>query len=96
MATHITSPHPKGDPITGGLDRAAGLNGPPRLSASSRLLAASEVADLLGVPRSFVYSLARRGGIPTVRLGDRYVRFRPDAITDWITDQEQMKGRWPR
>jgi excisionase family DNA binding protein len=96
MATHITSPHPKGDPTAGASDRAAGLNGPPRLSASSRLLAASEVADLLGVPRSFVYSLARRGGIPTVRLGDRYVRFRPDAISDWITDQEQTTRRWPR
>jgi excisionase family DNA binding protein len=96
MATHITPSHLTSAPTVDACERAADPNGPPRPSPSTRLLAAEEVADLLGVPRSFVYSLARRGGIPTVRLGDRYVRFRPDAISDWITDQEQTTRRWPR
>ena len=36
---------------------------------SSPLLTAKEVADLLGVPTSWVYQQSRAGRIPTVRLG---------------------------
>jgi excisionase family DNA binding protein len=37
-------------------------------------MTASEVSDLLGVPKSTVYELARRGELPCARLG-RTVRF---------------------
>jgi len=47
------------------------------------LLTASEVAELLGVPVSWVYEQSRRGRIPTVTLG-RYRRYRRDAIERWI------------
>jgi excisionase family DNA binding protein len=53
-----------------------------------RLLDAAAVADWLGVPKSFIYELARRGDIPCVVLG-RYRRFRPEAIQMWIEEQEQ-------
>jgi excisionase family DNA binding protein len=53
-----------------------------------RLLGADEVAELLGVPRTFVYALARRGDLPVVRIGARYVRFRAEALHTWITGQE--------
>jgi excisionase family DNA binding protein len=35
------------------------------------LLTAAEVADLLGVPTSWVYEQSRRGRIPTVKGGGR-------------------------
>jgi excisionase family DNA binding protein len=50
---------------------------------SGSLMTASEVAELLGVPVSWVYEQSRRGRIPTVTLG-RYRRYRRDAIEEWI------------
>jgi excisionase family DNA binding protein len=35
-----------------------------------------------------VYALARRGDLPVVRIGARYVRFRAEALHTWITGQE--------
>ena len=50
--------------------------------STEALLTADDDADILGVPRMFVYALARRGELPTVRIGDRYVRLRSrDAPT---------------
>ncbi len=57
-------------------------------SGGGRLLTADDVADVLGVPRTFVYALARRGVLPTVRVGERYVRFRTQALDAWIERQE--------
>jgi excisionase family DNA binding protein len=60
-----------------------------------RLLSAEDVAELLGVPRTFVYALARRGDLPVVRVGERYVRFRAEALERWITAQEApVRGRF--
>jgi excisionase family DNA binding protein len=55
---------------------------------STRLLTASEVAALLGVPRSWVYEQSRRGLIPTVELG-RYRRFREGAIERMVEQLER-------
>jgi excisionase family DNA binding protein len=52
------------------------------------LLSAGEVAQLLGVPVSWVYEQSRRGRIPTVTLG-RYRRYRRDSIEAWL---EQLEG----
>jgi excisionase family DNA binding protein len=57
------------------------------------LLTADDVARILGVPNSFVYALARRGELPTVRIGERYVRFRLDAIETWIAEHETLERR---
>jgi excisionase family DNA binding protein len=62
-------------------------------SPSPRLLAAEDVAELLGVPRTFVYALARRGDLPAVRVGERYVRFRMEALEQWIAGQETSGRR---
>lgn len=56
------------------------------------LLTASDVAELLGVPTSWVYEQSRRGRIPTVNLG-RYRRYRREAIEDWVEEMERGKGR---
>jgi excisionase family DNA binding protein len=52
------------------------------------LLTASDVAKLLGVPKSWVYEQSRAGRIPTVTLG-RYRRYRREAIEAWLEDLEE-------
>jgi excisionase family DNA binding protein len=52
------------------------------------LLTAEDVAQILRVPRVFVYELARRGELPAVRVGDRYVRFRDGGLRRWIEECE--------
>ncbi|WP_249012251.1 AlpA family transcriptional regulator [Conexibacter sp. DBS9H8] len=49
---------------------------------------AEDVAEILGVPRAFVYELARRGDLPAVRIGERYIRFRLIAVEQWIVEHE--------
>ena len=53
----------------------------------SPLLSAEEVAEMLGVPKSWVYAQTRAGLIPTVRLG-RYYRYRTEAIRTWVEECE--------
>ena len=47
-------------------------------------MTAQEVADLLQVPKSWMYESARDGRVPHVRLG-RYVRFERDQIEEWLS-----------
>lgn len=74
-------------------DPAGGAPAPDSLipAAGGRLLTADDVAGLLGVPRTFVYALSRRGSLPTVRIGDRYVRYRAQTIHEWIAGQESTR-----
>jgi excisionase family DNA binding protein len=51
------------------------------------LMTAAEVAELLGVPITWVYEQSRRGAIPTVTLG-RYRRYRREAIERWVEELE--------
>jgi excisionase family DNA binding protein len=55
-----------------------------------RLLTADQVAEVLQVPKSWVYGATRDGSIPAVRLG-RYYRYRPEAIRDWVEQLEKGK-----
>src|SRR4051794_23523113 len=52
-------------------------------ASEGSLLRADDVAELLGVPTSWVYEQSRLGRIPTVTLG-RYRRYRRDAIEQWL------------
>jgi excisionase family DNA binding protein len=54
---------------------------------ANALLTASDVATLLGVPKTWVYEQSRLGRIPTVTLG-RYKRYRLAAIQEWIAALE--------
>lgn len=56
------------------------------------LLDAAGVADLLGVPTSWVYAETRAGRLPHVRVG-RYRRFRRRAVEQWIADHERGPRR---
>jgi excisionase family DNA binding protein len=56
-----------------------------------RLLDMPEVARRLGVPVAHARELGRRGEIPTVRIGERYVRVRLPALRDYLAAQEAGK-----
>ena len=53
---------------------------------------AREVADRLGVPRSWVLESARSGAMPCVRLG-RYVRFDLADVEAWLESCKQPGRR---
>ena len=55
---------------------------------TDRLLDATEVAERLGVPISWVRESARSGAMPCVRLG-RYVRFDLADVEAWIQSCKQ-------
>lgn len=42
---------------------------------------------MLGVPKTWVYARSREGTLPTVRMG-HYVRYRPEAVAEWIAKLE--------
>ena len=52
------------------------------------LLTAAEVAELLSVPKSWVYAEARAGRLPHIRIG-RYRRFSPQSIEEWTKNLER-------
>lgn len=54
---------------------------PRRRITRDDVMTASEVSDLLGIPTSTVYRLARNGTLPSARLG-RTVRFLRDDVED--------------
>ncbi len=56
---------------------------PPTSSPACRMIAARELAAMLGVDRKTVYEGAARGEIPSVRVGRR-VLFPRTAIETWL------------
>ena len=52
---------------------------------SERLLTASEVAELLAVPVSWVRESTRSGAIPHIKLG-RYRRYRLADVEAWLEE----------
>jgi excisionase family DNA binding protein len=57
------------------------------------LLTAVQVAELLSVPTTRVWSMSRRGEIPTVRIGPREVRYRAEDIERWIARRTTSRPR---
>ena len=72
-------------------------DGPPSNSNSPRgeqLLSMKKVADQLGVPVAYARELGRRGELPVVRVGPKYVRVRQSVLDAWITQREdRYRGR---
>lgn len=62
------------------------------VNVAGSLLTADQVAQMLGVPKSWVYEQSRRGRIPTVTLG-RYRRYRAEAIHSWVEKLETGEVR---
>ena len=91
MTTHIASPTHRGRRASApDQDSGRAVHVP---GGASRLLIADDVAALLGVSPAFVYALVRRGELPAVRVGDRYVRFRREAVEGWIAERETSQRR---
>jgi excisionase family DNA binding protein len=59
----------------------------PRLEDNGRLLTASEVAELLALPESWVREATRDGRLPHLTLG-RYRRYSRQAIDAWLEQQQ--------
>jgi excisionase family DNA binding protein len=58
----------------------------PDVAGLTRLLTAAEVAEILRVPRSTVYELARNHRIPFLKVGRRTL-FNPERLAQWIEAQ---------
>jgi excisionase family DNA binding protein len=55
--------------------------------AGTGLLTIEQVADLLQVPKGYVYRLNYEGKIPgLVRIGHRTIRYKAEAIEQWVTE----------
>ncbi len=54
----------------------------------TRMLTIPEVATRLSVPRAYAYELARRGELPIVRVGKKYIRVPQAAFEKWLTVQQ--------
>jgi len=65
-------------------------NGKPSIGPDAapliRLLTAAEVSEILRVPRSTVYELARNRRIPFLKVGRRTL-FDPERLARWIEAQ---------
>ncbi len=57
-----------------------------------RLLTAKEVAPILRVTPARVYELARERAIPTVRMGERQVRFDESALREWVASGGNLRA----
>jgi excisionase family DNA binding protein len=59
------------------------------------VLSAGEVAELLGIPRSTVHELARRGDLPARRVGRRwlFLRERLAAAITPLDDPDAWRSR---
>jgi excisionase family DNA binding protein len=70
-------------------------NGTSRVSLEAgSLLTASEVAELVGVPRSTIHQWAREGSLPTIRLG-RHLRWTRPMVEAWLNanyDEGRTRG----
>jgi excisionase family DNA binding protein len=53
------------------------------------VMTAAEVAKLLALPRSTVYELARRGDLPSARLG-RTIRFVRDEVEERLRSDRSI------
>lgn len=56
-----------------------------------KLIGVNELAEILGVPPSWLYSRTRLSGpdsIPCLRVG-KYVKFDLDKVMDWIKEQNE-------
>jgi predicted DNA-binding transcriptional regulator AlpA len=55
-----------------------------RTTESPPLLDAAQVAERLGMPRTRVWELTRRGALPVVRISPRELRYRLEDLEAWI------------
>jgi excisionase family DNA binding protein len=74
--------------LSGRILIASAAGGDQGAGNDSPLLDIPTVAKLLRVPQSYAYELARRGELPTVKIGPKYVRVRADSLAAFIARRE--------
>lgn len=60
-----------------------------KVGDGDELVDASEIARRFSLKLSFVREQSRLGVLPTIRVGKRYIRYRPSAVAEVL---EQRKG----
>ena len=55
------------------------------------LLDPRQAATFLNVPRSWVYSAAEKGTLPSFRIG-KYRRFKKSELAEWLENQRANGG----
>jgi len=58
---------------------------------NQKLIGVNELAEILGVPSSWVYSRSRETGtdsIPRIKVG-KYVKFELDRVMDWLKKKNE-------
>jgi len=60
--------------------------------AETRLLSIPETAARLNIPVAHAYELARRGEIPTLRIGKKYLRVCPSTLERWLAEKRLDNG----
>lgn len=60
-------------------------------TTSKELLTAEEMAVILGVPKTWIYSRTKLGqkGIPHVRVG-KYVRFQKERVLEFLAKESSL------
>ena len=59
---------------------------------NEKLLTISEVAEMLGVRKSFVYRLNHeRSGPKPIKLGRKTVRYRYEDVQEWLEQKSDTK-----
>ena len=58
------------------------------VEADDQLLTMANVAKKLAVPEAYARELGRRGELPVVRVGPKYVRVRQSVLDAWIAQRE--------
>ena len=53
------------------------------------LIGVEEMAKKLNVPVSWLYARTRKNEVPHFKIG-KYVRFDPEAVMDWIREQNEI------
>ena len=60
---------------------------------NQKLIGVLELAEILGVPPSWVYARTRMKGpdsIPMIRVG-KYVKFELDKVMDWLKKRNEVE-----
>lgn len=74
------------------LARLVGRTPERTATADDRLLIMPEVAQRLGITEHQAREMGRRGELPTVTVGERFVRVRAGALDEWIRRRENGRS----